>query len=128
MSIPSILLLISFLFTFLFSIALLEVFLCLFPKSVAFKYKQNIFKSVKEKILDNNLLLLFLIGLGFFIVAYLYSTNTSKEFINGIHVELFGILFDILVLIILATYISSQREKRARIKRYNYEIFTKSIS
>jgi uncharacterized protein YjbI with pentapeptide repeats len=66
------------------------------------------------------------IALGLCLLALLILTIFSNAGINdlveGIQVELFGVLFDIIVLIILFNYLNERNLKRERIKRYHEEI------
>lgn len=52
----------------------------------------------------------------------MFSTESWEDFINGIHVELFGVLFDTLVLVLLYNWVSSLGERKREIKKNEEEI------
>jgi len=52
----------------------------------------------------------------------IFSDATITELIEGVQVELFGVLFDIIVLIILFNYLNEKNLKSERIKRYKEEL------
>jgi uncharacterized protein YjbI with pentapeptide repeats len=59
---------------------------------------------------------------GFFILLTILVKTSWSNFLEGIHVEVFGIIFDVIVLVILSSWIAKFGERKRDILRYQEEI------
>jgi len=83
--------------------------------------KEKLFKSITNDSVSLSLFLLF-IGITFFILLIWLKKPDPDEFLKGIQVELFGILFDIIVLVLLFNWINKKGEKNRKIETALNEI------
>ncbi len=89
------------------------------------KKKLSIFSKLYEKIKTDPVALsifLFGIALSVFLVLIKVQRVKLESFIEGIQVEIFGILFDIILLVLLANWLNKKGEKKRRIEENENEI------
>lgn len=95
------------------------------PKQEKVKMKSKRLSRLWHELTTDNVKLsvfVLIIAVVIFGVVSFFSTNSVNDFVAGIHVELFGILFDIVILVLLFNWISSIGDKKQRIERYENSI------
>jgi uncharacterized protein YjbI with pentapeptide repeats len=63
-----------------------------------------------------------LIALAGFFGSFLFTKFSNNDFWNGINIELFGIVFDVLILVLLFNWINQKGERKRRISSLHNEI------
>lgn len=115
----------TLIFVSIVCISVLSIFYAILPKNEKSKMNSKWLNKLWDELTTNNVKLsvvMLLIAILVFCLISFFSTNSLEEFIQGIHVELFGILFDVVVLVLLFNWINSHGEKKQRINRYQEEI------
>lgn len=106
-------------------IYILHLFSGMFPQSNTKKNKPKLASKLWASLVDDNVKLSFALlffAILIFLTITFFSSNNTNDFINGIHVEFFGILFDVAVLVLLFNWINSHGERKRRIEKYKNEI------
>ncbi len=126
MNVPTFILILVLLFLAFVVIAIYSLFPTIIPVEEKKKMKFNTWiKNKWNQIPDDGVkvaLGMLAITLIIFLLVTFISNNTWNQFIDGIHVELFGIFFDVLFLVLIFNWIIAIREKKKRIERYKEEI------
>lgn len=126
MSITYYILLITLFFVGLIAIVVIFTIIAVLPQKEKkdtkfFKLITNTWRKLEENNVYLSKLLLLLAVIVFILLTFL-SNDSFQSFLNGISVEMFGIVFDVAVLVLLSNWISGKGEKKKRIQRYNQEL------
>ena len=106
-------------------LAILIILMSLLPKKEKKKRPFSLIDSTWDKLKKDNVYLskwLLGIALLLFLSLSVFTKQSRQDFIDGIVVEMFGVLFDVTVLVLLFNWFNDKGEREKRVQSYRDEI------